>query len=151
MHFLEKIMLGRNNQQKNQTANAQGAGYTYIEKGTTIKGDLSSSGAMRCDGSVMGNINIKGNLELSAGATIEGESVECDNLILHGTIKANVIAKGKITITKSGKLYGDVKATALDIESGAVFSGRSEMNAQNSPAPEKSPEKSPEKIGRGAT
>ncbi len=139
-------MLGRGNQQKNQPANAQGAGYTYIEKGTTIKGDLSSSGAMRCDGSVMGNVSIKGNLELSAGANIEGELIECDNLILHGSVKANVTAKGKITITKSGKLFGDVKATALDIESGAVFSGRSEMNAQSSPIAEKSPEK----IGRGA-
>jgi cytoskeletal protein CcmA (bactofilin family) len=146
MHFLEKIMLGRGNQQKNQPASTQGAGYTYIEKGTTIKGDLSSSGAMRCDGSVLGNVMIKGNLELSAGANIEGESIECDNLILHGSVKANVIAKGKITITKSGKLFGDVKATALDIESGAVFSGRSEMNAQSSAVPEKSPEK----IGRGA-
>ncbi len=137
-------MIGRGNQQqKNQAPNAQGAGYTYIEKGTSIKGDVSSSGAMRCDGNINGNVNIKGNLEISAGAAIEGENIECDNLILHGSVKANVIAKGKITITKSGKLVGDVKATALDIEAGAVFSGRSEMNAAGTVL-----EKPSEKIGR---
>ncbi len=141
-------MIGRGNQQqKNQAANAQGAGYTYIEKGTTIKGDVVSSGAMRCDGNVNGNVAIKGNLEISAGATIDGESIECDNLILHGSIKANVVAKGKITITKSGKLIGDVKATALDIESGAVFSGRSEMNAAGT-ALEKPSDKTA--VGRGS-
>ena len=123
-------MIGRNNQQKNQVPTAQGgAGYTYIEKGTSLKGDLTSSGSVRCDGSVNGNVLIKGNLEVSAGASVEGENIECDQLILHGSVKANVHAKGKITITKTGKLIGDVKATALDIESGAVFSGRSEMNA----------------------
>jgi cytoskeletal protein CcmA (bactofilin family) len=137
--LLEKIMIGRN-QQKNQAPATQGAGYTYIEKGTNIKGDLSSSGSIRCDGNINGNLSIKGNLELSAGASIEGEHIECDNLVLHGSIKANVTAKGKITITKSGKLVGDVKASALDIESGAVFSGRSEMNA-SSTALEKPSEK----------
>ena len=146
MQFLEKIMIGRNNQQKNQS-NAQGAGYTYVEKGTVIKGDLSSSGAMRCDGNINGNVNIKGNLEISSGASIDGESIECDNLILHGSIKANVIAKGKITITKSGKLVGDVKASALDIEAGAVFSGRSEMNAAGTTLEKPSDKTS---VGRGS-
>jgi cytoskeletal protein CcmA (bactofilin family) len=133
-------MIGRGReQQKPQAQNTQGAGYTYIEKGTSIKGDLSSSGSVRCDGNVQGNLSIKGNLEISAGAGIEGENIECDNLVLHGSIKANVNAKGKITITKTGKLVGDVKASALDIESGAVFSGRSEMNAGSvAQQPEKS-------------
>lgn len=129
-------MLGRNKeQQKPIAASNQGAGYTYIEKGTSIKGDLSSSGSVRVDGSIQGNLSIKGNLEISAGAAAEGENIECDNLILHGSIKANVQAKGKITITKTGKLVGDVKASALDIEAGALFSGRSEMNAGGAPLP----------------
>jgi cytoskeletal protein CcmA (bactofilin family) len=147
MQFLEKIMIGRGNQQKNQNNNAQGAGYTYVEKGTVIKGDLSSSGAMRCDGNINGNVNIKGNLEVSSGASIEGENIECDNLVLHGSVKANVIAKGKITITKSGKLVGDVKASALDIEAGAVFSGRSEMNATGTTLDKPSDKTS---VGRGS-
>ncbi len=119
-------MLGRNNKNAN---GAQGAGYTYLEKGTTITGDISSSGALRCDGHVKGNVSVKGNLEISVGASIEGETIECEHLILHGIVQSNVVTKGKITITKTGKLIGDVRASALDIESGATFSGRSEMNS----------------------
>jgi cytoskeletal protein CcmA (bactofilin family) len=124
-------MLGRNNPPAKPaapTANS-GANYTYLEAGTSIKGDLESKGSVRLDGKLEGNIKILGNLEVSSGATIMGDHLEVDNLILHGEVRASVTAKGKITITKSGRLFGDVKASALDIESGAVFSGRSEMNA----------------------
>jgi cytoskeletal protein CcmA (bactofilin family) len=121
-------MLGRNNNAKN-AASQPGAGYTYLEAGTTIKGDLESKGHLRCDGKVEGNLKIQGNLEVSQGASITGEFLEMDNLVLHGEVRGNVTAKGKITITKTGRLFGDVRATSLDIEAGAVFSGRSEMNA----------------------
>ena len=122
-------MLGRNNPAKTTASANSGANYTYIEAGTNIKGNLESKGSLRLDGRLEGNINIAGNLEVSSGASVAGDHLEVDNLILHGEVRANVTAKGKITITKSGRLFGDVKASALDIENGAVFSGRSEMNA----------------------
>ncbi len=121
-------MLGRNNANK-ATAHSGAVGYTYLEAGTSIKGDLETKGHVRCDGKLEGNVKVQGNLEVSQGASVTGDHLEVDNLILHGEVRANVIAKGKITITKTGRLFGDVRATALDIESGAVFSGRSEMNA----------------------
>ncbi len=107
----------------------QTAGMTYLDKGSMVTGNLSTNGHLRLDGSVKGNIVVKGMLEVSAGASIDGELLEVESLVLHGSIKANVNAKGKITISKTGRLVGDVKATSLDIETGAVFSGRSEMNA----------------------
>lgn len=122
-------MLGRNNAAKTTASASSGANYTYLEAGTIIKGDLESKGSVRLDGRLEGNIKIVGNLEVSTSASVTGDHLEVDNLILHGEVRANVTAKGKITITKSGRLFGDVKASALDIETGAVFSGRSEMNA----------------------
>jgi cytoskeletal protein CcmA (bactofilin family) len=122
-------MLGRSNPQKNQAPASGGTNYTYLEAGTSIKGDLESKGHVRLDGQLEGNLRAGGNLEVSTGARITGDHLEVENLILHGEVRANVTARGKITITKTGRLYGDVKASALDIESGAVFSGRSEMNA----------------------
>ena len=123
-------MLGRNNPPAKPTApTSSGANYTYLEAGTSIRGDLDSKGSVRLDGKLEGNMKVVGNLEVSTGASVTGDHLEVDNLILHGEVRANVTAKGKITITKSGRLFGDVKASALDIETGAVFSGRSEMNA----------------------
>jgi cytoskeletal protein CcmA (bactofilin family) len=126
-------MLRRDN--KNNT-NGQSGGYTFLEKGTIINGELSASGHVRLDGQIQGNVTVRGNLEVSAGASIDGDRLEVENLVLHGSIKANVNAKGKITISKTGRLIGDVKAISLDIEAGAVFSGRSEMNASNPSIPQ---------------
>jgi cytoskeletal protein CcmA (bactofilin family) len=107
----------------------QTAGMTYLDKGSLITGNLSTNGHLRLDGAIKGNVTVKGTLEVSSGASIDGEVLEVESLLLHGSIKANVTARGKITISKTGRLIGDVKATSLDIETGAVFSGRSEMNA----------------------
>ena len=127
-------MLRRNDNKGNNAT--QTGGYTFLEKGTVINGELSASGHVRLDGQIHGNVTVRGNLEISAGASIEGERLEVENLVLHGSIKANVIAKGKITISKTGRLVGDVKAISLDIEAGAMFSGRSEMNAANPSVPQ---------------
>jgi cytoskeletal protein CcmA (bactofilin family) len=126
-------MLRRNDNKGNNT---QAGGYTFLEKGTVINGELTASGHVRLDGQVHGNVTVRGNLEVSAGASLEGERLDVENLVLHGSVKANVTAKGKITISKTGRLVGDVKAISLDIEAGAVFSGRSEMNAANPAIPQ---------------
>jgi cytoskeletal protein CcmA (bactofilin family) len=128
-------MIRRNDNKAQPQAPTNGSAYTFLEKGTTIQGDLSASGHVRVDGQIHGNVTVRGNLEVSVGGNVEGEKLEVENLTVHGTIKANVVAKGKITITKSGRLVGDVRATSLDIESGAMFSGRSEMNATPGAAP----------------
>jgi cytoskeletal protein CcmA (bactofilin family) len=127
-------MLRRNDNKANNAA--QAGGYTFLEKGTVVNGELTASGHVRLDGQIHGNVTVRGNLEVSAGASLEGERLEVENLVLHGSIKANVTAKGKITISKTGRLVGDVKAISLDIEAGAMFSGRSEMNAANPSVPQ---------------
>jgi cytoskeletal protein CcmA (bactofilin family) len=120
-------MIRRNNEKA--AAQQSSAAYTFLEKGTVINGDLTAAGHVRLDGQIHGNVTVRGNLEVSPGAKIKGEKLEVENLLLNGSIEANVNAKGKITISKSGRLIGDVRAASLDIESGAVFSGRSEMNS----------------------
>jgi cytoskeletal protein CcmA (bactofilin family) len=141
-------MIRRNDNKAQPPAAPSGSAYTFLEKGTVIQGDLLASGHVRVDGQIHGNVTVRGNLEVSVGANVEGEKLEVDNLTLHGSIKANVVAKGKITITKSGRLVGDVRATSLDIESGAMFSGRSEMNATSGAAPAGAPPAEAGALGR---
>ena len=103
--------------------------FTYVHRGTTITGDLEASGRVRVHGAVRGNIRVSGVLEVAESGVIEGELIEADEVKIIGTVVANVHAKGKIEIWKDGRLEGDVRATSLDIEEGASFTGRSEMNA----------------------
>lgn len=103
--------------------------FTYVHRGTTIVGDLEADGRVRVHGTVRGNIRVSGVLEVAESGVIEGELIEADEVKILGRVAANVQAKGKIEIWKNGRLEGDVRASALDIEEGASFIGRSEMNS----------------------
>jgi cytoskeletal protein CcmA (bactofilin family) len=127
-------MLGRSKKQKQPETTASEP-FTYIHRGTRLVGDLEASGRVRVHGTIMGNVRVAGVLEVAEAGTIEGDSVEADEVKILGKVRANVDAKGKIEIWKDGLLEGDVRASALDIEEGASFTGRSEMTANGRAAP----------------
>lgn len=102
--------------------------FTYVHRGTTIRGDLEASGRVRVHGTILGNVRVSGVLEVAESGVIEGQLIEASEVKIIGRVQANVHARGKIEIWKDGRLEGDVRAKALDIEEGASFTGRSEMN-----------------------
>jgi len=118
-------MLGRS--QKRNQEKASSEPFTYIHRGTKIVGDLEATGRVRVHGAIEGNVRISGVLEVAEAGLIEGENIEADEVKILGKVRANVSARGKIEIWKDGHLEGDVRASALDIEEGASFTGRSEM------------------------
>jgi len=118
-------MLGRSRKQNQEKAASEP--FTYIHRGTKLIGDLEAQGRVRVHGTVMGNVRVSGVLEVAEAGVIEGEHIEADEVKILGKVRANVDARGKIEIWKDGQLEGDVRATALDIEEGASFTGRSEM------------------------
>ncbi|HKI58885.1 MAG TPA: polymer-forming cytoskeletal protein [Trueperaceae bacterium] len=118
-------MLGRSRKRNQEKAASEP--FTYIHRGTKLIGDLEAQGRVRVHGTVQGNVRISGVLEVAEAGVIEGENVEADEVKILGRVRANVNARGKIEIWKDGQLEGNVRATALDIEEGASFTGRSEM------------------------
>ena len=116
-----------------ETSKVQKSGdsFTYIHQGTVLEGDLNAKGRVRVHGTVRGKVTVAGVLEVADGGLIEGGTIQADTVRIIGAIKANIEAKGKIEIWKTGVLEGDVKASALDIEEGARFTGRSEMRPLN--------------------
>ena len=101
--------------------------FTYIQEGTTVRGDLEASGRVRVHGTIHGNVIVEGVLEVAAEGSIKGERVEAEHVRILGTVEAMVAAVGKVEIWRGGSLDGDVRAASLDIEEGASFTGRSEM------------------------
>jgi len=112
-----------------------GEPFTYIHQGTVLEGDLKAKGRVRIHGTVRGKVTVAGVLEIADGGLIEGGTIQADTVRIIGAVKANIEAKGKIEIWKTGVLEGDVKASALDIEEGARFTGRSEMRPLNAVNP----------------
>ena len=117
--------------QKNASKDAKPEPFTYIHQDTLIEGNLNAKGRVRIYGVVKGNVTVDGVLEVAEFGVVEGDLIKAHELRVLGRVKANVESNGKVEIWQKGELIGDVRATALDIEEGATFIGRSEMRPAN--------------------
>lgn len=97
-----------------------------IAAGATIKGEITTDGDIRIDGTIIGTVNSKGKLIIGKTGRIEGE-VNCRNADFSGEIKAKVNVSELLSLKSTCKLIGDIVANKLAVEPGAVFSGSCSM------------------------
>jgi cytoskeletal protein CcmA (bactofilin family) len=101
---------------------------TVIGTGVVVVGNLSSESDITVDGTLDGAIKAGGNVVIGVNAVVKG-NVEATNVAISGSLHGDVTASGEATIGETGHLKGNVRATSLAISSGAVFIGRSVMEA----------------------
>jgi cytoskeletal protein CcmA (bactofilin family) len=117
-----------NSKSKTSFDAAQGNASTMIGAGTTITGDLESSGDIRIDGTLKGNLKGKAKIIVGADGKVEGniEGLQADIMgHVTGTIKVQelLILHGKTQVN------GDIYAGKLQVEPTAVFNGNCHMGA----------------------
>ncbi|MBP1630148.1 MAG: putative acyltransferase [Bacteroidetes bacterium] len=101
-----------------------------INSKTKIKGDISSEGDLRIDGTIDGTLIIKGKLVVSTTAIING-NISCQNGDISGKVEGNIIAKELLSLKSNSYINGDITVGQLSIEPGALFTGKCSMvNAQ---------------------
>jgi cytoskeletal protein CcmA (bactofilin family) len=116
-----------------------------ISLGTDITGDIKSSGDIRIDGSLTGNLNTKGKVVVGTTGKVKGE-VNCKNSEVAGLVEGKITVGQLLNLKASCKIHGDIITSKLSIEPGAVFSGNCKMsdtdtNAGTGLIKEKEPEK----------
>src|SRR5690606_31501700 len=110
---------------KKQEEPAQREPFTYIRRRTRLVGRVAAVGRVRVHGVVEGDVEVDGVVEVAPAGVIVGSLVKAEELRVLGKVRADVVVSGKVEIWNGGELVGDVKAAALDIEEGAIFTGRS--------------------------
>ncbi len=98
-----------------------------IGMGTSIKGDIESSGDIRIDGNLKGNLITKGKVVLGATGTVKGEIVS-KNSDVEGKIDGKITANELLTLKSTSVINGDIIARQLAIEPGAKFTGNCNMS-----------------------
>lgn len=133
--------MAKYNETENNTIN-------LISSGTDITGDIKSTGDIRIDGSLTGNLNTKGKVVVGQTGKVNGE-IDCKNSEISGTVEGRVIVSQLLNLKASSKILGDIVTSKLSIEPGALFSGTCKMseNYSNEGASALK-EKDPEKTGR---
>lgn len=99
---------------------------SIISNNVKIEGKLISSGNVRIDGTIDGDVIVHGNLTLGETAFINGE-VKAENITVGGKVTGYVYANEKLILESKSGLEGDITAKTLVIEAGAKFNGKSYM------------------------
>ena len=99
---------------------------SIIGASVKVSGNIVTSGSIRIDGKVDGNVFADGNMILGDGGEIKGD-VKGKSVSLGGKITGSVKAAERVTLESKCSLEGDIASRVLVIEPGAFFNGKSSM------------------------
>ncbi len=94
--------------------------------GTEINGDIKSSGDLRIDGILVGNLNVKGTVVVGETGKIKGELV-CKNSDISGVVEGKITVDELLSLKSSARINGDITVGKLAIEPGCKFTGYCNM------------------------
>ena len=107
---------------------------SVIAADVEITGTIKSTGSMRIDGKLEGELSCTGDAIVGKSATIKG-NLNVSSATIEGTISGNVTAKDRIEMKSSARVTGDIRAKRLSVEDGVTFIGRSEVNPSGTASP----------------
>jgi cytoskeletal protein CcmA (bactofilin family) len=98
---------------------------TIIGPETTLHGELNTTGTVRIDGSLEGNLNADW-VVIGEKGRINGD-VTAKGMVIGGKVKGNIRSEVVVEIKQKAEVCGEITTTNLVISEGAIFEGRSSM------------------------
>ena len=99
----------------------------FLDRTTSIKGELRFNDTMRIDGRFSGRIISDNVLIVGETAEIDAE-IDVAAILIEGKVRGTVRASSRIELHPGGTLMADIATPVLKIEEGSVFQGRCDMN-----------------------
>ena len=95
-----------------------------IGEGSTLTGNLNSSGNIRLEGKVKGDITSSSKVACGETSIVDGN--------VTGKVTGKVTVNDLLILKSSAKIQGDISTNNLVIESGASFNGACAMGTEES-------------------
>jgi len=102
----------------------------FLGRDTEFEGNLSFKGMVRIDGRFKGEINTEGTLIVGETAVIDSD-IHASNVIISGEVRGHIVAGERIEILSPGKVFGDIEAPSVTINTGVVFDGNCETQKRD--------------------
>lgn len=96
-----------------------------------FNGNLITQGNVRVDGHFTGDITATENVTIGISGEVHGNIVG-KNIFISGKIVGDISAKEKVVFENKASIKGDLKATTLVIDEGAIFDGKISMSDSKS-------------------
>lgn len=99
---------------------------TIISNGVKIEGKIASSGNIRVDGEIQGDIISQSNVTVGENGQVNGQ-INAAVISIGGNVSGTVKAKEKLILDSKANLKGDIFTKILVVGAGAKFEGKSKM------------------------
>ncbi len=91
-----------------------------------IEGTLSSTGAIRIEGTVVGNVQAERQVMVAEGGIVEGD-INTAEAVLSGKVRGSVLGQERVELHSSAVIEGNITTARLLIHEGAVVRCRVRM------------------------
>jgi cytoskeletal protein CcmA (bactofilin family) len=108
---------------KSQFGSSKSEETTIISRGVKIEGKITSSGNIRVDGEIQGDIFCESNMTIGEDAKVDGQ-LNANTITIGGKVSGIVRAKETLILDSKSNLKGDIYTKNLVIEEGAKFDGK---------------------------
>jgi cytoskeletal protein CcmA (bactofilin family) len=88
-----------------------------------IKGEVHSTGVVRIEGKVEGNLRVDGQVLVANGGLVEGNIVTKEALVA-GEVRGSIVAQERVELHATARVRGDVTSPKLAVQEGGVIVGR---------------------------
>ena len=103
-----------------------GSSASLIGAGTSLKGDISSNGDIRIDGTRVGNIHCTAKVVIGANGVVEGD-ISGQQADIMGKVSGTIKVKDLLQLKSNCSVNGNLHAANLQIEPSASFNGQCHM------------------------
>ena len=94
---------------------------------TTSEGKIKTKSSIRVDGSHAGSIESGGDVAVGKDGIVFGD-VFAVNATVEGIIRGTVFIEGNLQILGTGKIFGYVSYSSIEMEKGSAFVGNASLN-----------------------
>lgn len=105
---------------------------SLVGSNTVIEGKITTEGSIRIDGKLVGDLVAKANAAIGLSGVIEG-TVLASNISLAGKVTGSLTANEKLVLESKASVKGDIRASRLVVDEGAVFDGHCAMTTPPRP------------------
>jgi cytoskeletal protein CcmA (bactofilin family) len=103
-----------------------GSSTSLIGAGTSLKGDITSNGDLRIDGTLAGNIHCTAKVVIGANGIVEGD-INGAQADIMGKVTGTIKVKDLLQLKGGSVVNGNLQASKLQIEPSASFNGECHM------------------------
>ncbi len=100
-----------------------------IGEGSVLKGNLNSSGNVRLEGKVIGDLSSSSKVACGETSVVDG-NVIAENAEIAGKVTGKVTVSELLILKSTASIHGDITTSNLIIESGANFNGACSMGKE---------------------